>query len=132
MKKFLGAFLSLIMAVPSGAVPTGMGTVKGVVSMTGHGLQGIELTLVNVETGKSFALRSAADGSFETALPSGSYVFSSPGRSGVSISRAPLSVDVIAGKVASANVESVLAVKPGCPGPGRYRHHYPRRVRVHY
>jgi hypothetical protein len=105
MKKFLGAFLSLVMAVPSGAVPTGMGTVKGVVSMTGRGLVGIELTLVNVETGKSFALRSVADGSFETAVPSGSYVFTTPGRSGVSISRAPLSVDVLAGKVASANVE---------------------------
>jgi hypothetical protein len=73
--------------------------------MAGRGLEGLPLTLVNVETGKSFDIRSAADGTFTAILPAGSYVFSSPGRSGVSISRAPLAVDVVSGQVASANVE---------------------------
>ena len=104
-KKFLGVFLSFAIAVPSHATATTTGTVRGVVSMAGRGLEGLPLTLVNVETGKSFAVTSSADGSFTATLPAGSYVFSSPGRAGVSISRAPLSVEVISGKVASADVE---------------------------
>ncbi len=104
-KKFMGVFLSVAMAVPSGATTATTGTVRGMVSVAGRGLADLPLTLVNVETGKSFAIRSAADGSFTATLPAGSYVFSSPGRSGVAISRAPLSVEVFSGKVASANVE---------------------------
>ena len=80
--------------------------------MAGRGIEGLPLTLVNVETGKSFAVMSSADGSFTATLPAGSYVFSSPGRAGVSISRAPLSVEVFSGKVASASIEvSSLAVQ---------------------
>ena len=106
-KKFLGVVLSLVMAVPSSArtVTATTGTVKGIVSMAGRGLEGLSITLVSVETGKSFAVRSASGGSFTATVPAGSYVFSSPGRSGVSIARAPLSVDVVSGRVASANVE---------------------------
>jgi hypothetical protein len=88
------------------------------VSMAGQRIQGLPLTLVNVETGKSFAVKSNADGSFTAIVPAGSYVFSSPGRSGVSISRAPLSVEVISGKVASANIEvSSLAVQASVAPP---------------
>lgn len=106
IKKFTGVFLSIAMAIPSGAATTvATGTVRGVVSMDGRGLEGLPLTLVNVETGKSFAVHSTRDGSFSTTVPEGSYVFSSPGRSGVSISRAPLAIEVVSGRVASANVE---------------------------
>ena len=105
IKKFLGVFLSVAIAVPSGATVTTNGTLRGVVSIDGRGLNGLSFALVNVETGRSFVVRSAADGSFTATLPAGSYVFSSPGRSGVSISRAPLAVEVVSGKVASANVE---------------------------
>jgi len=111
-KKFLGVFLSFAIAVPSNATVTTTGTIKGVVSMAGRGIEGLPLTLVSVETGRSFAVVSSADGTFSATLPAGSYVFSSPGRAGVSISRAPLSVDVVSGKVASANVEvASLAVQ---------------------
>ncbi|MBX7184731.1 MAG: hypothetical protein K1Y01_06235 [Vicinamibacteria bacterium] len=113
-KKFLGVFLSFAIAVPSNATVTTNGTVRGTVSLAGRGIEGLALTLVNVETGKSFAVVSSADGSFTATLPAGSYVFSSPGRAGVSISRAPLSVDVVSGKVASANVEvATLAAQTG-------------------
>lgn len=105
-RKFLGVFLSVAIALPSSAAPTvASGTVKGVVSMAGRGLEGLSLTLVNVETGKSFAVKSGADGSFSALVPTGSYVVSSPGRAGISIARAPLSIEVISGRVASANVE---------------------------
>ena len=105
-RKFLGVFLSVAIALPSGAAPAvASGTVKGVVSMAGRGLEGLALTLVNVETGKSFAVKSGADGSFSALVPAGSYVVSSPGRAGIAIARAPLSIDVISGRVASANVE---------------------------
>lgn len=105
-RKFLGVFLSLSIALPSGATAsTTGGTIKGTVSMEGRGLSGLALTVVNVETGRSYAVRSSARGSFSALVPAGSYVFLSPGRSGVSIARAPLSVDVASGKVASANIE---------------------------
>jgi hypothetical protein len=117
-KKFLGVFLSFAIAVPSNATVSTSGTVKGVVSMAGRGLDGLPLTLVNVETGKSFPVRSGADGSFTANLPAGSYVFSSPGRSGISISKAPLSVEVLSGKVAAANVEvASLAFQAPAGGP---------------
>lgn len=84
---------------------TSGGTIKGTVSMAGRGLSGLSLTVVNVETGRSYSVRSSTRGSFSTVVPAGSYVFSSPGRAGVSISRAPISVFVASGKVASANLE---------------------------
>ena len=116
IKKFLGVFLSFAIAVPSNATTVQTGTVKGVVSLAGRGLEGLPLTLVNVETGKSFAIRSDAGGAFSAILPAGSYVFSSPGRAGVAISRAPLSIDVVSGKVASADVEvAVLAAQAQAP-----------------
>jgi hypothetical protein len=120
IKKFLGIVLSFAIAVPSNATVTTTGTVKGTVTLAGRAIEGLPLTLVNVETGKSFAIRSNADGTFSATLPAGSYVFSSPGRAGVSISRAPLSVEVISGKVASASVEvSSLAVQaPAAPAAG--------------
>jgi hypothetical protein len=105
MKKFLGVFLSFAVALPSHAATTSTGTVKGHVSVSGRGLQGLALTLVNIETGRIFAVRTALDGSYTAVVPAGSYVFSSPGLSGVAIARAPLSIEVGAGKVASANVE---------------------------
>lgn len=118
-KKFIGVFLSISMALPSGATAsTTGGTIKGTVSMAGRGLSGLSLTVVNVETGLSYAVQSSADGSFSALVPAGSYVFSSPGRAGVSIARAPLSVDVISGKVASANIEvaSLSAQDQAAPG----------------
>ena len=122
-KKFLGVFLSFAIVLPSNAATTSVGTVKGLVSLAGRGLEGLPLTLVNIETGRSFAVRTSADGSYTASLPAGSYVFSSPGMSGVAISRAPLSVEIVSGKVASANVEMAsLAVQaqtgPAAPAVG--------------
>lgn len=118
IKKFLGVFLSLALAMPSGATVTTSGTVKGTVSKDGRALEGLSLTLVNIDSGKSFAVKSSADGSFTAALPAGSYVVSSPGRGGVSISRAPLSIDVFSGKVAMANIELSSFGMQQAPVPG--------------
>jgi hypothetical protein len=104
--------------MPSHATPTSTGTVKGRVSVSGRGLEGLSLTLVNVETGRAFAVRTTQDGSYTAVVPAGSYVFSSPGLSGVAIARAPLSVEVGSGKVASANVEMAsLSVQAQTPAP---------------
>ena len=111
-KKVLAGFLSVALVLPSNAATNPSGTVTGVVSVSGHRLEGLSVTLVNVETGRSYVVRSGADGSFSATLPLGSYVVSSPGRAGMSISRAPLSIDVVSGRVASANIEmSVLSVQ---------------------
>lgn len=117
-KKLLGLFLSCAIAAPSLASTT-TGLVKGQVSLGGRGVAGLAVTLVNVETGRSFPVKTAEDGSFEAAVPPGSYVFSSPGRSGISIARAPLSLDVASGKTASALIEmAVLAVQAGAGSSG--------------
>ena len=86
--------------------------------MAGRGLSGLSLTVVNVEPGQWYAVQSSAAGSFSALVPAGSYVFSSPGRAGVSIARAPQHVDHASGKVASANIEvaSLCAQNPAAPG----------------
>ena len=71
--KFLGVFLSFAIAVPSNATTAQTGTVRGVVSMAGRGLEGLPITLVNIETGKFFLVRSDASGAFTADLPAGSY-----------------------------------------------------------
>ena len=81
---------------PPGAT---QGGVKGRVVVNLQGLEGIPLTLVNVVTGHSFAVRTAKDGSYSISLPSGSYVVSSPGIRGLSIGRAPLLIQVTSGPV---------------------------------
>lgn len=123
-KKFLGLFLSFAIVMPAPAATT-TGLVKGQVSVGGQGVAGLPVTLVNVETGKSFPVRTVEDGSFEATVPAGSYVFSSPGRAGLAILRAPLSVDVASGKTASAMIEmAVLAVQAaaGSQGVGKITH----------
>lgn len=123
-KKFLGLFLSFAIVMPAPAATT-TGLVKGQVSVGGQGVAGLAVTLVNVETGKSFPVLTVQDGSFQATVPAGSYVFSSPGRAGLSILRAPLSVDVASGKTASAMIEmAVLAVQAaaGSQGVGKITH----------
>lgn len=118
IKKFLGLFFCFALVVPASAATT-TGLVKGQVSVAGRGVAGLPVTLVNVETGKSFPVRTVQDGSFEATVPAGSYVFSSPGRAGLAILRAPLSVDVASGKTASAMIEmAVLAVQSGAGTQG--------------
>ena len=85
---------------------------KGRVVVNLQGLEGIPLTLVNVATGHSFAVRTAKDGSYSISLPSGSYVVSSPGIRGLSIGRAPLLIQVTSGRFASANVEMTRTLAP--------------------
>ena len=109
IKKFLGVFLSVALAAPTSAMSVTTGTVRGLVSVTGRGVEGVSLSLVNVETGKTYAVKTTADGRFSAVLPSGSYVVLSPGRAGVTISRAPLAVEVVSGKVATANIEMAVA-----------------------
>jgi len=86
------------------------GGVKGRVLVNLQGIEGIPLTLVNVATGQSFSVRTARDGSYSLSLPNGSYVVSSPGIRGLSIGKAPLLIQVTAGRFASANVELARAL----------------------
>lgn len=109
-QKIVATILSVALALPGGATPrtTGTGTVKGVISIGGRGLPGLAVNLVNIETLRSIPVRSNVDGAFSVAVPAGVYLFASPGRSGVAIARAPMSVAVVAGQVASANLELAI------------------------
>ena len=89
------------------------GGVKGRVLVNLQGIEGIPLTLVNVATGQSYSVRTAKDGSYSLSLPNGSYVVSSPGVRGLSIGKAPLLIQVTAGRFASANVELARALVQG-------------------
>jgi cell division septation protein DedD len=93
------------------------GGVQGRVLVNLQGIEGIPLTLVNVATGQSFSVRTARDGSYSLSLPSGSYVVSSPGVRGLSIGKAPLLIQVAAGRFASANVEMARALVQDATGP---------------
>ncbi len=86
------------------------GGVKGRVLVNLQGIEGVPITLVNVATGQAFSVRTARDGSYALTLPTGSYVVSSSGARGFSIGKAPLVVQVVSGRFASANIEMARAL----------------------
>ncbi len=106
----------------SGATESG---VKGRVLVNLQGIEGIPITLVNVVTGQSFSVRTARDGSYSVTLPTGSYVVSSSGARGFSIGKAPLVIQVVSGRFASANIEMAGALAQETPPGGSVIFHNP-------
>ncbi len=101
------------------------GGVKGRVLVDLKGLEGVPLTLVNVSTGQSFSVRTARDGSYSLSLPSGSYVVASAGVRGLSIGKAPLVIQVTAGRFASANIEMARVLRQESANEGTSIFHNP-------
>src|SRR5262245_48031321 len=92
------------------------GTLKGVVTLQGRPLAGIQLALVEMESGAIQRVTSGNDGQFQTALVPGRYVVSAEGKGPIVIAEAPAYVPVSAGQVASARIDlAPVQVPPETP-----------------
>jgi len=82
------------------------GTLRGTLSVNGRHTGGIEVALVDVNTGAFYRAQSGPGGSFELRLPSGDYITAIRGGSLV-LSRAPSRVSVKAGRESALRLELV-------------------------
>ena len=122
MRKAAAVFLVVLLAtppVPVGAVPT-LGTVQGTVTLAGRPLTGVEVALIDLQSGAVFRATSGKGGAFETRLAPGQYAVATENRAGLVVSKAPAYVPVVAGQIASARIDLLAlpaAVLQDVPAP---------------
>jgi hypothetical protein len=90
--------------VPLGAAPS-LGTVQGTVTLAGRPLTGVEVALIDLQSGAIFRATSGKDGAFEKRLAPGQYAVATENQAGLVVSKAPAYVPVVAGQVASARID---------------------------
>ncbi len=86
-----------------------LGRVQGTVTLGGRPLSGVDVALVEIESGSVYRTRSTPSGAFELRLAPGQYTVATESRTGLAVGRAPAIVPVRGGQVASASIE-LLAV----------------------
>ena len=86
-----------------------LGRVQGTVTLEGRPLSGVDVALVDIESGSIYRTRSTTSGAFELRLAPGQYSVATESRTGLAVGRAPAIVPVRGGQVASASIE-LLAV----------------------
>jgi hypothetical protein len=98
--------VGLLMAPPVsvGSAPVA-GTVQGTVTLSGRPLTGVALALIDLQSGTVTRTISGKGGSFEAKLAPGQYALATEGRAGLVVNRAPAYVPIVAGRVASAQVD---------------------------
>ena len=109
-KVTVAAFLAVGLMSAQVLLGATQGGVKGRVLINLQAIEGIPLTLVNVATGQSYTVRTARDGSYSLSLPNGSYVVANSSVRGLAIGKAPVLIQVSAGRFASANIEMARAL----------------------
>ena len=111
--------LLAIPPVPVGAAPT-LGTVQGTVTLSGRPLAGVEVALIDLQSGAVFRATSGKGGAFEARLAPGQYAVATENRAGLVVSKAPAYVPVVAGQIASARIDLLAlpaAVLQDLPAP---------------
>jgi len=86
-----------------------LGSVQGSVTLSGRPLAGVDLAFVERQTGAVQRASSGKNGAFEARLLPGEYMVTTENRMGLVIGKAPALVPVVAGRMASANIE-LLAI----------------------
>ena len=120
MRKAAAVVLVALLAAPPmpvGAAPS-LGTVQGTVTLAGRPLTGVEVALIDLQTGAIVRATSGKGGSFETRLAPGQYAVATENQAGLVVSKAPAYVPVVAGQVASARIDLLAlpaAVLPSTP-----------------
>ena len=107
MRKAASVVLVALLAtppVPVGAAPS-LGTVQGTVTLAGRPLTGVEVALIDLQSGAIFRATSGKDGAFEKRLAPGQYAVATENQAGLVVSKAPAYVPVVAGQVASARID---------------------------
>lgn len=115
--------LAGLLTAPAVADPS-MGTIQGVVTLSGRPLAGVDLAFVDVKSGAVHRATSGPDGGFEARVAPGQYVVTTENRAGLVVAKAPSLVPVTAGRVASASIDllalpsAVLQEGPPVSPPG--------------
>jgi hypothetical protein len=86
-----------------------MGSVEGAVTLSGRPLAGVDLAFVDRQTGTVQRASSGKNGAFKANLLPGEYMVTTENRMGLVVGKAPALVPVVAGRMASANIE-LLAI----------------------
>ena len=112
MRRLAAVVLTLVLVAPpaqfASAAPA-LGTVQGAVTLAGRPLAGVDLAFVERQTGAVQRASSGKNGAFQTRLLPGEYMVTTENRMGLVVGKAPALVPVVAGRMASANVE-LLAI----------------------
>lgn len=119
MRALLSFVLSLLLAAPSLPPVPRPGRVQGTVSVSGRPLSGIELALVDLDSGGISRTRSVAGGSFEAQLAPGRYALTAEGAPGLGVVRGPTMLSVVSGGVVTAAVELGLVPVAAADVPER-------------
>ena len=98
-----------------------LGTVQGTVTLAGRPVTGVEVAFIDLQSGAVFRATSGKAGAFEAKVAPGQYAVATENRAGLIVSKAPAYVPVVAGRVASAQIDLLAlpaAVLQDVPAPG--------------
>ena len=112
MRRLAAVVLTALLVAPpaqlASAAPA-LGTVQGAVTLSGRPLAGVDLAFVERQTGAVQRASSGKNGVFKANLLPGEYMVTTENRMGLVVGRGPALVPVVAGRMASANIE-LLAI----------------------
>jgi hypothetical protein len=96
----------LLIAPPFGvhAAPA-LGTIQGTVTLSGRPLTGVAVALIDLQSGAVTRTTSGKGGAFQAKLAPGQYAVATENRTGLVVNTAPAYVPVVAGRVASAQID---------------------------
>jgi hypothetical protein len=107
MRKAAAVFLVGLLTGPPvgvGAAPLA-GTIQGVVTLDGRPLSGVAVAFIELQSGNVVRATTGRDGAFEASAAAGQYAVTTENQAGLVVGRAPVRVAVVAGRVASAEIE---------------------------
>lgn len=110
MRELLASLLVALLAAPAAPPPLRPARVAGTVTVAGRALSGIDLALVDLESGAVHRATSSAGGDWAAELPPGRYALAAEGASGLAVVRGPALLSLGAGQLARADL--ALAMVP--------------------
>src|SRR6185369_8944342 len=118
MKRAASLLLAIVMAAPPTDVVSApeLGTIKGAVTVSSRPIRGVSLAFVDLASGNIYRATSEETGAFSARVPAGRYVLTTENGAGLAVGRAPSTIAVLAGQIATADVD--LAPIPGATMAG--------------
>jgi hypothetical protein len=107
MRRIAAVVLVALMSLPPAGVLAApmLGTVHGTVTLAGRPLTGVDVALIDLQSGAVFRTTSGKGGAFEAKVAPGQYAVATENRTGLVVNKAPAYVPVVAGRVASAQID---------------------------
>jgi hypothetical protein len=107
MRKAAAVLIAALLTTPPGPVASApaLGIVQGMVTLSGRPLRGVDIALVDLQSGAVHRAVSGPKGEFEARVAPGQYALATENRAGLVVGKAPSFVPVVAGRVASARID---------------------------